>query len=246
MVFFLDKTTRYDILNYVYKFMFDGGDFMALINCPECGNEISSSAVTCPKCGFALILDDASEIAGEINTDEAQGSFSELFNNVTEILLNTQENNQMFDAMIRNQIQVKDAMINKLHDEMQYYKDDHAGRYVNQVMKSIIKIRKDMVKKITSDSFIDADADTVRKEYGYLLDDLTDLLEQQDIDPFSTDEGEPFDASKHQVFKLEPTDNPELDKCIKKSVNEGYTQKDKLLMAEKVIVYQYSKKEEEN
>ena len=150
----------------------------------------------------------------------------------------------MVDAMIRNQIEVKDAMINKLHDEMQYYKDDHAGRFIVQVMKAIIKIRKDMVKKIASDFWTDADANTVRKEYEYLLDDLTDLLQQQNIDPFTTNEGELFDAAKHQVFKIEITDDEKLDKHIKKSINEGYTQKDRLLIPEKVIVYQYYKEEE--
>lgn len=27
---------------------------MALIKCPECGNEVSSSAVSCPKCGYPI------------------------------------------------------------------------------------------------------------------------------------------------------------------------------------------------
>lgn len=27
---------------------------MALIKCPECGNEVSSSAASCPKCGYPI------------------------------------------------------------------------------------------------------------------------------------------------------------------------------------------------
>lgn len=27
---------------------------MALISCPECGHDVSDSAVTCPNCGFRL------------------------------------------------------------------------------------------------------------------------------------------------------------------------------------------------
>lgn len=217
---------------------------MALITCPECQNQMSSSAIFCPKCGYVFFLNEELKISNEFNIEETQNPLFDLFINVNEILLNTQENNQMVDAMIRNQIEVKDAMINKLHDEMQYYKDDHAGRFIVQVMKAIIKIRKDMVKKIASDFWTDADANTVRKEYEYLLDDLTDLLQQQNIDPFTTNEGELFDAAKHQVFKIEITDDEKLDKHIKKSINEGYTQKDRLLIPEKVIVYQYYKEEE--
>ena len=217
---------------------------MALITCPECQNQMSSSAIFCPKCGYVFFSNEELKTSNEFNIEETQNPLFDLFINVNEILLNTQESNQMFDAMIRNQIEVKDAMINKLHDEMQYYKDDHAGRFIVQVMKAIIKIRKDMVKKIASDFWTDADANTVRKEYEYLLDDLTDLLQQQNIDPFTTNEGELFDAAKHQVFKIEITNDEKLDKHIKKSINEGYTQKDRLLIPEKVIVYQYYKEEE--
>lgn len=217
---------------------------MALITCPECQNNVSSSAVFCPQCGYVFFSGEKLETLNEGTIKGTENPLCDLLVNVNEILLNTQESNQMFDAMIRNQIEVKDAMISKLHDEMQYYKDDHAGRFIVQVMKTIIKIRKDMVKKIASDSWADADANTVRKEYEYLLDDLTDLLQQQNIDPFTTNDGEPFDASKHQVFKIEITDDEKLDKHIKKSINEGYTQKDRLLIPEKVIVYQYYKEEE--
>ena len=27
---------------------------MALIKCPECGNEVSDKALSCPKCGFPI------------------------------------------------------------------------------------------------------------------------------------------------------------------------------------------------
>ncbi len=30
------------------------GDVMALIKCPECGNQISDKAESCPKCGYEL------------------------------------------------------------------------------------------------------------------------------------------------------------------------------------------------
>ena len=35
---------------------------MALIKCPECGNEISDTAIMCPRCGFAITPDIANEI----------------------------------------------------------------------------------------------------------------------------------------------------------------------------------------
>ena len=34
--------------------LYRGGIFMALINCPQCGKEISDKASFCPQCGFEL------------------------------------------------------------------------------------------------------------------------------------------------------------------------------------------------
>lgn len=158
---------------------------------------------------------------------------------LTEILLNTQEQCTMMDTLIRNQINVKDEQINKLHNELQFYKEDHASRFVNQVMKAVIKVRKDMLKRVSSTAWVEMSAAELQREYEYVLDDLTDLLEQQNVDPYETAHGEPFDPARHQVQKLEVTDDPALDKCIKCSVSEGYTKGGKVFIVERVVAYQY-------
>lgn len=156
---------------------------------------------------------------------------------LAEILLNTQEQCQMVEDLIKNQINVKDELINKLHKELEYYKQEAADRYVEQVMKAVIKVRKDMVK--TVDLFNeDSTAEDVIREYIYILEDLTDLLEQQNIDYYSSPAGSIFDASIHQA-KIEQTDIQELDKTIKESISDGYKKGDKVLIPERVIVYQY-------
>ncbi len=155
-----------------------------------------------------------------------------------EILLNTREQGQMMEQLIKNQIEVKDEMINKLHKELDYYKQDSADRFVDQVMKAIIKVRKDMKKSIDSDKWPEYSADDLRREYSYIFEDLTDLLEQQNVDAYSTEPGSEFDASIHQP-KLEETDDPSLDKKVKESLAEGYKKGDKVIQPERVVVYQF-------
>ena len=58
-----------------------------------------------------------------------------------EILLNTQEQCLMVENLIKNQIEVKDAQINKLYSELEYYKKESADKFVDQVIKAIIKVR---------------------------------------------------------------------------------------------------------
>ena len=43
---------------------------MALIKCKECGNEISSSAKTCPHCGVKTNLETCPEFGRKLKGDE--------------------------------------------------------------------------------------------------------------------------------------------------------------------------------
>ncbi len=164
--------------------------------------------------------------------DEAQSG------ELLEILLNTREQSQMMEQMIKKQIEVKDDLINKLHKELDYYKQDAAGRFVDQLMKAVIKVRKDMSRLVHSDKWEDMTADDIRREYQYILEDITDLLEQQNVDPYQSEPYDDFDASIHQP-KLEFTTDAGLDKKVKESISEGYKKGGKVLIPERVIVYQY-------
>lgn len=155
-----------------------------------------------------------------------------------EIVLNTREQGQMMEQLIKNQIQVKDELIDKLHKELEYYKQGAADRFVDQLMKAVIKVRKDMIKLMSSDDWLNMSADDLRREYQYSLEDLSDLLEQQNVDSYSSKQGDVFDAAIHQA-KVEITDEESLDKKVKSSLSEGYKKGDKVLIPERVIVYQY-------
>lgn len=159
-----------------------------------------------------------------------------------EILLNTQEQGQMMEALIKNQIEVKDQMIDKLHKELDYYKQDNADRFIEQFMKAVIKVRKDMCRLINSETWKDMSISDMQREYQYVMEDLTDLLEQQNIDAYTSEAGTLFDAAIHYP-KLETTDDICLDRTIKQSIAEGYKRGNKVLQPERVIVYQYRKEE---
>ncbi len=167
----------------------------------------------------------------EIEGDDPNGE-------LLEILLNTREQGQMMEQLIKNQIEVKDDMIDKLHRELAYYKQDAADRFTDQLMKAVIKVRKDMTRLVASDKWEEMAADDLRREYQYSLEDITDLLEQQNVDPFSSEPGDDFDASIHQA-KIEATNDISLDKKVKESISEGYKKGSKVLIPERVIVYQY-------
>ena len=182
-------------------------------------------------------FDDLSEKiiqqAGQTESEDPE-SMGELW----QIVLNSREQGQMMEQLIKNQIEVKDEMINKLHKELDYYKQDSADRFVDQLMKAVIKVRKDMNRLVASEKWTEMSAEDLRREYQYCLEDITDLLEQQNVDPYSSEPGDDFDASIHQA-KIEVTSDVTLDKKVKESITEGYKKGDKVLLPERVVVYQY-------
>lgn len=185
-------------------------------------------------------FDDLSEkiiSQSEQEIDNTESS-KQIDSTTLEVLHNNKEQLHMMEQLIKNQIEVKDEMINKLHKELDYYKQESADRFVDQVMKAVIKVRKDMKRNLDCEKWEENSADDIRREYLYIFEDLTDLLEQQNIDAFSTEPGSDFDAALHQP-KLELTDDPSMDKKVKESLGEGYKKGNKVIQPERVIVYQY-------
>lgn len=155
-----------------------------------------------------------------------------------EILFNTREQGQIMEHLIKNQIEIKDDRIDKLYKELEYYKQENADRFVNQIMKALIKVRKDMVRLMASNNFVQMSAEELRREYCYICEDMTDLLEQQNIDAYQSEPRDVFDSAIHQA-KLERCEDEALDKKIKESISEGYKKGDKVFIPERVVVYQY-------
>ena len=184
------------------------------------------------------IIDQTERAVDGMADNQDDVEYNDPSGELMEIVLNTREQCQMMEQLIKNQIEVKDDMINRLHKELEYYKQGAADRFTEQLMKAVIKVRKDMNRLMSSDRWMEMSAEDIQREYVYIFEDLTDLLEQQNVDAYKTEPGADFDASIHQP-KLEATDDPSLDKKVKESLGEGYIKGDKVLQPERVIVYQY-------
>lgn len=167
---------------------------------------------------------------------EGYNEHDELF----EIVLNTREQCEMMEHFIKNQIQVKDEMIDKLYKELEYYKQESAERFVEQFLKAFIKVHKDMGRVCRGENWEDFSADEMRREYQYVYEDITDLFEQQNIDAYCSKYGDEFDPAIHQP-KIEYTQDLSLDKKVKISVSDGYKRGNRVIIPERVIVFQCKK-----
>lgn len=158
---------------------------------------------------------------------------------LNEILLNTREQCQMTAELIENQIRKKDELIDRLHQELEYYKKDQAARLVDQVMKELIGLRGRMQKKMNAPRWRQLSAQELLDEFTYLDEDIVDLLERQNIEPFTTPPGSRFEGGRHRAMTVEPTADQLLDHTVKASLSPGYAKGDKVLLPEHVVVYRY-------
>lgn len=155
-----------------------------------------------------------------------------------QLLEQIRNQNEKINSCLLSQIEIKDELIDKLHQELDLYKANMEDRYINQLLKSIIKIRTDMQKRILEDAEHSFSEEDFRREYTYTFEDVTDMLEQHNIDTYQTEPGGSFNPSLHQC-RIEKTSNIEWDKKVKLSISEGYRKGDKVLIPERVLVYQY-------
>lgn len=181
--------------------------------------------------------------AVDVTDENVTKTESDMSAGIMEILTDVRERLEMTETAVRERIKVKDELIDRLHEQMERGGQDAAERFTDQLMKAVIKVRNDMRRRMSGNDWMELTADDLRKEYGYLLEDITDLIEQQNIEVYSSAPGDAFDASVHQA-KTEITDNPESDKKIKESISEGYRKGNKILLPERVTVYQYKENKE--
>ena len=158
---------------------------------------------------------------------------------LNEILLNTREQCQMTAQLIENQLKRKDQLIDRLHQELETYKQDQPARLVEQAMKELIGLWGRLLKRQSSPQWAELDAEKLREEFTYLDEDILDLLERQNIEPFTTQPGQPFDGGRHRAMNVVSADSPELDRRVKASLAPGYAKGDKVLIPEHVTVYRF-------
>ena len=176
-----------------------------------------------------------------MNVENNNENKNDIQSTVMELLIKIDERSENLNALMINRIQARDELIDRLHEELDYYKKDAASKFENQLLKAVIKIHHSMKKKLNSNYFEGKDSPQILQEYMYAFEDLTDLLEQQICDEIETPCGEKFDPAIHQA-KLEETEDILLDKTVKCSISSGYKKNGKVLIPERVIVYQYKNK----
>ena len=140
----------------------------------------------------------------------------------------------------------KDEIIDRLHSELQEYKQDIIKKYVLSIVMDVVKVADDIRKWLTYFRSLEVSQRDPRKLFRYLEaipSDLEDVFYWHGVKPFSNQEGA-FDPARQRAIKKVPTEDPTLDKKVVHSIRPGYEWESKVIRQEMVAVYVYQEKQE--
>jgi molecular chaperone GrpE (heat shock protein) len=140
----------------------------------------------------------------------------------------------------------KDEIIDKLHQELQEYKQDIVKKHILSIVLDVVKVADDIRKWIAYFRSLDVSQRDPVKLFRYLEaipSDLEDIFYWQGVKPYVNREGV-FDPAKQRTIKKITTDDPSKDKTIAKSLRPGYEWEGKVIRQEMVAVYVYEDPQE--
>jgi len=140
----------------------------------------------------------------------------------------------------------KDKIIDKLHQELQEYKQDIVKKHILSIVLDVVKVADDIRKWLTYFRSLDVSQRDPVKLFRYLEaipSDLEDIFYWQGVKPYTGKDDE-FNPAKQRAIKKIPTDDVTKDKTVAKSLRPGYEWEDKIIRQEMVAVYVYEEEAE--
>ncbi len=153
---------------------------------------------------------------------------------------------EKFDQKIAHS-EEQDTLSKTLYAELQEYKKGLYSSVMKPLLMDMIQVRNDILKQ--GNSLIKKNGeDTMIKVSTFLsyAEDIQDILEKYDVDVFSSQSGDDFDARRHKMLKKVDTDDVTLNKKICESLAEGYEYAQRVIIKENVTVYSYISENEKD
>jgi len=134
----------------------------------------------------------------------------------------------------------KDQIIDRLHAELQAYKNDLVSQIKLPIINDLVSLQDDFAKILSSSR--DNISKLTPEQCLSILQDLhlyiLDILEKQDVYSFQNDLPQ-FDPKTQQALGIATTDNPENGRIVKERLRPGFKLNEKIIRPEGVIVYRY-------
>lgn len=133
----------------------------------------------------------------------------------------------------------RDAMIDKLHGELQEHRNDLLRRILLPVLRDLIRLREQLLKFVAARRGYDVE----RRNWDNLLDnvlsfgdDLMDLLERYGLTAFREEEPR-FNPRSQRAVRVVATEDAALDRTIAEHLHPGFRWGDQFIAHEQVVIH---------
>lgn len=183
------------------------------------------------------------EDSGSLSWEEKQEEPSVVLAAITEVSAKLDALNQLFSEKIQRTSYEED-IFNRMHAELQKYKDDLYAQLLRPVLQDIIEVRES-IRRISENFASKPEEERMvpLKTFSDYMFDMGDILEKNQIHIFDSKQGEDFQPLKQRAVKQIFTPVEEEHGKIALSLSSGYEYLGNIFSPEKVAVYIYRKDE---
>ncbi|MDR3246345.1 MAG: DUF4208 domain-containing protein [Prevotellaceae bacterium] len=195
------------------------------------------------------VVDDTSIVAEETDVDpeiapEQKPDKQAILKRLTEIDEGLKRSNSLFESKMLYDA-TKEEVINRLHKELQTYKDDMFKKILKPVFMDMILFADNMralvskYEETPDETALPERYQKLRKEFLKIGSHIDDVIYNYGIEPFSSKSGEDFNPKTQQVKRDVDAVSEDDNRKIVASLLPGYTWDEQLLRKEGVSVYLY-------
>ncbi|MDR1578890.1 MAG: nucleotide exchange factor GrpE [Synergistaceae bacterium] len=139
------------------------------------------------------------------------------------------------------------VMVNKLHEELQKYKNDLIWKAIQPLLVGIVRMNDKITETVGKvQSKKETDPDKIIDAFEYVPEMLEETLFRQRVTDYSTEPGNALNVLRHKVVKpVIETDDETKHHTIALSLRNGYEYEGKMVAEELVRVFSYKPKSAE-
>ena len=146
---------------------------------------------------------------------------------------------KLFEAKILH-TEHEEKIVDKMHSELQRYKEDLYSQLVRPILMDVIEIRDSIRRMADVRKNKPLEEQSIPlKDFTIFIDEIDIILDKNNIEVYSSTSGSDFVPVRQRVTQKVVTHDQALHGKIASSLSDGYNYNGKTISAEKVSVYLY-------
>ena len=210
--------------------------------CSEVKTDDASACTNTDKSGDDFNADESVSAASETENPE---STKVLLDGIAALGGQIQSLEKLFATKIMHSEHEK-KIVDQMHRELQKYKDDMYAQILRPILLDIIAMRDSILKQLKEHrNKPDGEQHIPLQMFETYAFDTDEILEKNSIEIYKSDANSDFEPMRQRAIKKIQTDDQSLHGKVAESLIDGYNYQNKTISPEKVAVYVYEPKQQD-